>query len=707
MAISASKSTTLYANTGAPYSNATLTASFTETHASTSRNASDITVTATQKIGNANWSSSYNSSLEIYWWDDKSGERLVATTNVTSQGRNATITASGTISVPHHTNGNLSGYAKAVWTKGGSSAWTPNSGSVATNTTALTNIPRYATSNQSLNSKTETTITMNWSSDATVDYIWYSSNNGSSWTGIDVTDGKSGSYTISGLTANTTYNIKTRVRRKDSQLTSDSSALSVTTYAYPYANSMPNFTIGENVTIGLYNPLARSVTVYIVAADDSEKSGGTTASTSMSGWNSVYFQDFLYTSIPNAQSGTYKIKVVYGENTTTTTGGTYSVNPAVCSPTISAVSYQDTNSATTSVTQNNQLIVQKNSTVRYTATGLTANNSATLSSCSVSVNGNSYAMSISGTTATGGNATIDSSSNVTATVTLTDSRGLTATKDVTVQMLGWSIPTAIITLQRHNNFYSETDINVNADYASIDGKNTITIKTRYKKATDSSYGSYVILQDNVTSVLNLDNNYAWDVQVLVQDAFGSATYNTSISRGMPIIYFDKDLSSVGVNCFPVNEESLEVSGTMVIRSVMTRSLLSNLTNLSVNTYTKIALTGTNSFGNSLTATNDGGIEIGAGVSKILVSGRMLISSNVVGSYYIRICANSTDTTLGWVTHTNQSTAATFESIDITPTLVNVNEGDVIYMYYYVPTSSSTIYGTTFGSQTSLTVETVG
>ncbi len=101
----------------------------------------------------------------------------------------------------------------------------------ASGTMVLDDIPRYATSNQSLKSKTSSSITMNWSSDNTIDYIWYSKDNGSYWTGLDVTDGTSGSYTISGLAANTTYNIKTRVRRKDSQLTTDSSALSVTTYA--------------------------------------------------------------------------------------------------------------------------------------------------------------------------------------------------------------------------------------------------------------------------------------------------------------------------------------------------------------------------------------------------------------------------------------------------------------------------------------------
>lgn len=475
---------------------------------------------------------------------------------------NGTVVASGTYTLWHDNNGNrsFSAFAQAgIYTYAvncyGSGSW------------SLPTIPRYATCNQSLANKTETTITMNWSSDSTVDYIWWSRNNGSSWHGIDVADGKSGSYTITGCTANTAYNIKTRVRRRDSQLTTDSSTLGVTTYAYPYASSMPNFTIGNSLTVGLYNPLGRSVSVYMIGNDDSEMLGGSVSGTSISPFNNDSWKTFLYNSIPNSQSGTYKIKVVYGSETTTKTGGTYSVNPADCSPSIGTVTYQDTNSATTSITQNNQLIVQNNSTVRYTATGITAYKAATVSSCEVTVNTNQYNMSISESTATGGNATIDSTSNVTATVTVTDSRGLTATKNVTVQMLEWFIPTAILTLQRHNNFYSETDINVNADYASIDGKNTITIKARYKKTTDSSYGSYVTLQDDVTSVLTLDNNYEWDVQVVLTDAFGTATYNTSLSRGMPIIFFDRIKSSTGFNCFPTDEKSVEILGLNVYKAL--------------------------------------------------------------------------------------------------------------------------------------------
>ena len=82
-------------------------------------------------------------------------------------------------------------------------------------TWSLDKIDLYATSTQSLKSKTETSITMNWSSDSTVDYLWYNINNGKEWSGVDVVDGTSGVYTINGLSPNTEYNIKTRIQRKD------------------------------------------------------------------------------------------------------------------------------------------------------------------------------------------------------------------------------------------------------------------------------------------------------------------------------------------------------------------------------------------------------------------------------------------------------------------------------------------------------------
>jgi len=439
-------------------------------------------------------------------------------------------------------------------------------------TMALTTIQQRSSITQSLSSRTETTAVIRYTCDLTIDYLWFSINNGSTWTGLNVADGTSGTYTISGLSANTTYQIKTRVRNKASQLTTDSSALSVTTYNWPYATTMPDFTIGEKVTIKFYNPLGRSFTFYVVANGTTIANNWTVSGTSYSGINATSSQNQLYATIPNAKSATYQIRCVYNGNAVVKTGGTYSVDAAACKPSIGGGSYADVNSATTAITGNNQLIIQNKSTVRYTATGLAAQKSATVAGVSVKVNGNTYSLTVSGSTATGGNAVINSGNDVDAVITVTDSRGLTASKTISVSMLALWTPSAVITLERQNNFYTATNINVDARYASVNGTNTISISYSCTKDGDSSATVTGTLQDNVQSTIQLDNAYGWAVKVTLTDRFGMTTsYNLYVSRGMPIIFFDRALSSVGVNCFPVDEESLEVKGKNIFDALFFKS----------------------------------------------------------------------------------------------------------------------------------------
>ena len=463
-----------------------------------------------------------------------------------------------TFTIEHNADGTKTITLQGAWSTSHS---TYISGGNVSASVTLPAIPRYATVNQNLTAKTETSATIRWTSDKVVDYIWYSTNNGSSWSGINVSDSTSGTYTISGLSADTTYQIKTRVRRKDSQLTTDSSALAVTTYAFPYATSMPNFTIGSQLTIGLFNPLGRQVTVSIIGADNSQVSSDTTTGTSIKGYTSNSVVNALYNSIPNAQSGTYKVRVVYGTNISTKTGGTYRVNANVCSPSIASADYEDTNHNTIALTGDDKDIVQNKSTLSYSASGLTAKNGASVASCSVTVNGQTISLTVSGSNASGTGGVIDSGTDIEAVFTVTDSRGLKGTYTKTINMLEWSVPSAIITLQRQDNFYTETDLTVDADFASINGNNQITITYEATKEGDSSPSVSGTLQNNVTSVVNLDNEYAWTVVVTLVDSLGGTTsYSLWISRGMPIIYFDRLKSSVGINCFPQKEKSLEVNG---------------------------------------------------------------------------------------------------------------------------------------------------
>lgn len=651
--------------------------------------------------------SAISSSATKTWSVTINGTKKSGSGSIGGSGNKTLL--SGTMTIPHNNDGtktlSFSGSCQLDITWSGTQLGTiSGSGSMT-----LTKIPRYATVTQTLSAKTETSATIKWASDATVDYIWYSTNNGSSWAGINVADGTSGTYTISGLSADTTYQIKTRVRRKDSQLTTDSSALTVATYDFPYCNSMPNFTIGSKLTLGFYNPLGRSITVNILGADGSQISNDTTTGTSISGYNNETVQNRLYASIPSAKSGQYKVKVTYGNQVDTRNGGTYTVNQNVCQPSIGAVAYEDTNSTTIALTGDDQDIVRNHSTVRYTATGLSAQKSATIASCSVKVNGNTYSLTLSGTSATGSNAVIDSGQPLEAVFTVTDSRGITASKSITVNMLDWQLPTAIITLQRVHNFYSETNIKVDADFSSINGNNAVTIEYI---ATEDNTARTVIsgtLQNNVTSQITLDNEYAWSIAVTLTDSLGgTTTYNLMLSRGMPIAFFDRIRSSVGVNCFPKDNKSLEVNGVNVGKNVMSRALNADTTNLTINTYTIIPLTLSDSVGNKLTATQDGGIKIGANVSKVMVSGRAFIQCGATaGNRHLRIIKNSysANNTLAWSWAKMEASSA--DSIVITPFVADVQEDDVIYLVYYVPLATDKLGGNAYGGRTSMTVEAIG
>ena len=89
------------------------------------------------------------------------------------------------------------------------------------------------------------------------------------------------------------------------------------------------------------------------------------------------------------------------------------------------------------------------------------------------------------------------------------------------------------------------------------------MKYRVKKTSDINWGSWTDFQNYVQTQINLDNLYAWDIQIQASDKFGTSLQNLSIAKGMPIIFFDTQKLSVGVNCFPAKSSSLEVNGKTI------------------------------------------------------------------------------------------------------------------------------------------------
>lgn len=274
----------------------------------------------------------------------------------------------------------------------------------------------------------------------------------------------------------------------------------------------------------------------------------------------------IYSSITTAKTATlsFMLKTFDGElliGDSDVVTKTLTINDS--NPTIGAVTYRDSNSVTSAITGNDQYIIRNNSTLEVTVTDLEALNSATLSSITVAGGGVSQTRALSGSTDASevfNLGVVNQSNDFTLTVTLTDSRGFTVTKTINILVYDWVLPTAVIAAERVDNYYSTTNVTPNATYSSLGGNNTITITAKYKKTSESSYGTPVTLTNEQTTSLTLDNNYEWNLQVIVADKIGSTIYNLIVGRGLPIWFIDRVLNSVGINCFPSQEDSLEVNG---------------------------------------------------------------------------------------------------------------------------------------------------
>ena len=370
-----------------------------------------------------------------------------------------------------------------------------------------------------------------------------------------------------------------------SRFSSNSQGFNVTLSTIPRQaeiTSAPNFYDTDNPTIQYSNPAGNAVTslqacITLTGAQadipyrDVSKTG-----TSYTFNLTQAERNTLLAACPN--SNTLEVRfylktVIAGQTYYSRVYKTMTVKNA--NPTITGASYADTNSTTTAITNNNQQIIQANSTVRFTFSSLAALKYATLTKVEITVNAVKVTSNLSGSSVSNKTVdfgTINSSSNQSASIKLTDSRGNTTTQSLNITMLAWSLPTAIISLYRKSNYYDETYLNVNADYSSLGGNNTITIQYQYKERSGSTWSSLTTIQDEVTATISLDNTKAFDFRIIVADRIGSTTYNAVLQMGIPIIFFDRLLRSVGIGTIPSQTNQLAVDRRLELKNTLQESV---------------------------------------------------------------------------------------------------------------------------------------
>ena len=538
-----------------------VSASLTSTTLSqdTAANTSSVRVTFTVKrtSGTTYWGNAKTVTFTIDGKTYTSSIALPSSSTSASCYVNATIT--------HNSDGTKSFEASAITADTGTSAGRVS----ASGTFTLATIPRYvSTVDLTLSTPVqETSITYTWKTKEPVSEIKYGTSTSSMKT-MSV-DGTQGTFTITGLNANTKYTIYSNYKRKDSGLYLTSNIQrEATTESYPYAKSMPAFNIGDQLTIGIHNPLGRTFELIMVLDNGNEINVGTYGSSYVIGFNNTGWQNILYNSIPSSSNGKYSIRCRTSSSNILKEGSRYyALENSDTKPIYDNHTFIDTNSDTIAVTRNQNIIVKNVSTGKIDVNFHTQK-SAKIKS--VSINGQSA--SVQELSVSGNNTNYKASlsiSNITSNnvpVVILDSRGFK--QEITVastgNLINYSKLETNFTLGR-GQIAGNMDLSFNGHY--FDGSigstpNYLILKYRVKEydeeyttdfvniteyslvgntdiknlysGTGSTYERIINIVNPLTEDGNWDYNKRYLINIIAEDIFTKTNLELQIAKGKPM-----------------------------------------------------------------------------------------------------------------------------------------------------------------------------
>ena len=392
-----------------------------------------------------------------------------------------------------------------------------------------------------------------------------------SWSGTTKhTNSTTMSITVPASTTSITIGYKIKISGLDENNTKTGTNKSLTlSTVLASLTSAPDFNDEQNPTIKYSNPAGNSVSglracisltgsTDDIAYRDISKTG-----TSYTFNLTEAERNVLRNACTTANSRKVKFYVrtiISGTNYHSNLEKTLSIVNANPTFTADNISYRDTNPDTVAVTENDQKLVQNLSTMLATITSATAKKGASISKYEVTFNNATRTLTSAGNIDYGA---VNSANDLTLSVKVTDSRGNTVTASKNVLFLPWVLPSAIMSLRRKNNYEDETYLKVTASYSPVDDLNHISITYQYKPVDDENYCDPIPIENETEVTMIKDKEIAWDYKIIITDAFGSVTYNIKLPKGKFIFFVDTRRLSVGVNCFPKIDESLEVNGLKV------------------------------------------------------------------------------------------------------------------------------------------------
>ena len=261
----------------------------------------------------------------------------------------------------------------------------------------------------------------------------------------------------------------------------------------------------------------------------------------------------LATSIPNATSGTVTVRCITKRSGTAIGTKTVLLTAKVPTSVVPTISDVATAEATSGLAAQFGAFIQGKSTIKATITAAGAKGS-TIKKYSTNFQGKTY------TGSTWTSPVVTNSGNLSLVTTVTDSRGRTAKKTTTINVLAYTKPKVTELVVRRVNTEGLADsegtrasISYAYSVASLGGKNTARMTLTYKRSTETTWSSSIL---NGTSLNGsglylakeeFSPDYQYDIRIQVVDWFGStSTYTKELPTAAVIADFAANGKGLGI-----------------------------------------------------------------------------------------------------------------------------------------------------------------
>lgn len=346
-------------------------------------------------------------------------------------------------------------------------------------------------------------------------------------------------------------------------------------------------------------------------------------------------------AIPNAVTGQANVtcQVKYGGVVYSSFSVKLNVSvPSSVVPTLTSITLAD--KTNTPVPSSWNMFVQHKSGVRVSAVTTAGVYSSTISQIRLQVGTQSISQAYSASNLPLIDV-ITQSGGLTCKVTVTDSRGRTASKTATVTFVPYAAPKftncvserclANGTVDNDGKYFKSTTA---VTFSTCNSKNSITLTVKYKKTDTVVYGNEVTITPGVNTCGNndLDTEFSYDVMYSVTDQFCTVTFTDYISTAIYLMHFLHGGKGVAFGQKATMENYLDCAFKALFRDDV-YFLTGNGVQVDIRDIITIGAQTLTSFGNGLyLCAQDGHLiaqvpSIGTGTPTSLTNGQFLYANN--------------------------------------------------------------------------------